>query len=329
MAVTDIKSGVEQEGSATVRAIQYAAFGGPEVLQLVDVPMPDPGPGQVRIAVKVAGVNGIDWKLREGQLGDQSMPQRPGVELAGIVDATGPDASVQVGDEVFGWSASGPTHVEGWSGGFPAGAYADYALAEIVIPKPTELSWTAAASLPVTGETALRGVRKLDVQPREVLLIQGGSGVVGSIAIQLAVARGATVIATTGDSNADYVASLGATPVSYGDGLVERVRHISPHVDAALDAAGHGGLDDLVTLRGGTERILSLADPAAFEKGFTFDPGGPEGHNVDVLDQLADMAVAGSIQIRHSRSYPLAEAAQAQKFSATGHAGGKITLDIN
>jgi NADPH:quinone reductase-like Zn-dependent oxidoreductase len=283
----------------------------------------------VRIAVKVAGVNGIDWKIREGQLGEQSMPQRPGVELAGIVDAAGPHASVQVGEEVFGWSASGPTHVEGWSGGFPAGAYADYALAEIVIPKPAELNWTEAASLPVAGETALRGIQKLDVQRGEVLLIQGGSGVVGSIAIQLAVARGATVVATAGDSNADYVASLGATPVSYGEGLVERVRAITTHVDAALDAAGQGGLDDMVTLRGGTDRVLSLADPAAFEKGFAFDPGGPESHTVGVLDELADMAVAGSIRIRHARSYPLTEAARAQKFSATGHAGGKITLDTN
>ena len=312
-----------------MRAIQYDAFGGPEVLRLVDAPVPEPGPGQVRVAVKVAAVNGIDWKIREGQLGDQSMPQRPGVELAGIVDAAGPDVSVGVGDEVFGWAASGPTRVEGWSGGFPGGAYADYALAEIVIPKPIELSWTEAASLPVAGETALRGVRKLDVRSGEVLLIHGGSGVVGAIATQLAVARGATVIATAGESNADYVASLGATPVRYGEGLVQRVRQISPRVDAVLDAAGLGGLADLVTLGAGTKRILSLADPAAFEMGVTFDPGGPSGHNIGVLTELADMAVAGTLRIRHSRSYPLTEAGHAQQFSATGHAGGKITLDVN
>jgi NADPH:quinone reductase-like Zn-dependent oxidoreductase len=312
-----------------MRAIEYEAFGGPDVLRLVDVPVPEPGPGQVRVAVKVAGVNGIDWKIREGYLGDQSMPQRPGVELAGVVDAAGPGASVGIGDEVFGFGAAEPTHVEGWDGGFPGGTYAEYALAEVVIPKPTELTWTDAASLPVAGETALRGVRRLDIQPGDVLLIQGGSGVVGSIAVQLAIARGATVIATTGDSNAHYVASLGATPVRYGEGLAQRVHQISSRVDAALDAAGLGGLADLVTLRGGTDRIVSLADPAAFDMGVPFDPGGPEGHNTDVLTVLADMAVAGALQIRHSRSYPLTEAAQAQQFSATGHAGGKITLDVN
>jgi NADPH:quinone reductase-like Zn-dependent oxidoreductase len=105
-----------------------------------------------------------------------------------------------------------------------------------------------------------------------VLLIHGGSGVVGSIATQLAVARGATVIATTGDLNANFVASLGATPVRYGPGLVQRVHQISPRVDAVLDAAGLGGLADMVTLRGGTERIVTFADPAAFDMGITFDP---------------------------------------------------------
>ena len=312
-----------------MRAIQYETFGGPEVLKAVDVPVPEPGPRQVRVAVKVAAVNGIDWKIREGHLGEQSMPQRPGVELAGLVDAAGPDTTVGVGDEVFGWAAAGSTQVQGWDGGFPAGAYAEYALAEVVIPKPAELTWTEAGSLPVVGETALRGIRRLNIQAGEVLLVQGGSGVVGSIAVQLAVACGATVIATTGDSNAEYVASLGATPVRYGEGLVQRVRDISPQVDAALDAAGLGGLDDLLTLRGSTDRILSLADPAAFDLGFPFDPGSPRDHNTGVLTELADLAVSGALHIRQSRHYPLTEAAQAQQFSATGHAGGKIVLDVS
>jgi NADPH:quinone reductase-like Zn-dependent oxidoreductase len=311
-----------------MRAIQYEAFGGPEALRLVDVAIPEPSRGQVRVAVTVAGVNGIDWKIREGHLGDQKMPQCPGVELAGVVDAAGPDASVRVGDEVFGWSAAGQTQVQGWGGGFPAGGYADYALAEVVIAKPTELSWNEAASLPVAGETALRAVRRLDLQAGEVLLVQGGSGVVGSIAVQLAVAQGATVIATAGDSNADYVTSLGAIPVRYGEGLVERVSEMSPRIDAALDAAGLGGLKDLITLRGGTDRVVTVADPAAFELGVTFDSGGPEGHNVGVLTELADMAVSGALRIRHARSYPLTEAAHAQQFSASGHPHGKITLAV-
>jgi NADPH:quinone reductase-like Zn-dependent oxidoreductase len=312
-----------------MRAIEYTAFGGPEVLRLVDVPVPEPGAGQVRVAVKVAAVNGVDWKIREGHLGEQTMPQRPGVELAGIVDAAGPGASVEVGDEVFGWTAPGTTRVPGWDGGFPAGAYAEFALAEAVIRKPEAFSWADAASLPVVGETAVRGVAWLDPQPGQVVLIHGGSGMVGSIAVQLAVARGATVIATTGESNADYVTSLGAIPVPYGTEMVEQVRRVSSQIDGAIDAAGLGGLSDLIALRGGTDRVVSLADPAAIGMGLPFLPGGPEGHNVDVLDELMEMVLTGAVTLRHAKSYPLSEAAAAQEFSATGHAGGKVLLHVS
>lgn len=311
-----------------MRAIEYDTFGGPEVLKVTEVPIPEPAHGQVRVAVKVAAVNGIDWKIRQGYLGEQSMPARPGVEFAGVVDAAGPHAAAAVGDEVLGFSAPSAIQVQGWGGGFPGGAYADYVLAEVVTHKPAALGWTEAAALPVAGETALRGVRRLDIGSGEVLLIHGGSGVVGSLAVQLAVARGATVIATTGDSNAEYVSSLGAIPVRYGEGLVGRVRAITPRIDAVLDAAGFGGLDDLLTLRGSSDRILSLADPAAFDLGIPFDPGSPADHNVDVLSELAGLASAGDLRIRHARSYPIIEAARAQEFSATGHASGKITLDV-
>jgi NADPH:quinone reductase-like Zn-dependent oxidoreductase len=308
-----------------MRAIQYDTFGGPEVLQLVEVPVPEPGPGQVRVAVWVAGVNGVDSKIREGELGDQPMPQRPGLELSGVVDAAGQDAPARVGDEVFGWTVTGDALINLPFGG----AYAEYALADIVSPKPATLPWTDAASLPVAGETALRGLRLLDVRPGEVLLVHGGSGVVGAAATQFAIAGGITVIATTGDANADYVASLGASPVRYGEGLVERVRSISPRVDAVLDAAGFGVLPDSITLRGGPERIVTLADPGAFDMGITFSPGEPSDHNIGVLSELADKATAGELRIRHARSYSLTEAAQAQQVNAAGHAGGKITLEVN
>lgn len=311
-----------------MRAIEYDTFGGPEVLQLVDVPIPEPGPGQVRVAVKVAAVNGVDWKIRNGSLGEQPMPQRPGVELSGIVDAVGPAATLEVGQAVFGWAHAGATNVPGWDSGFPTGAYADYVLAETVVSKPDELSWVQAASLPVAGETALRGVRRLRLQPGEVVLIQGASGVVGAIAVQLALKQGAVVIATASDAQMDYVASLGAIPVHYGDGLADRVRALCPRIDAALDAAGLGGLDDLIALRAGTERIVSLSDPASIAQGVPFDSGGPDGHNQPVLRELADMAVAGTVHVRHARSYDLTDAAQAQHLSATGHAGGKVTLKV-
>lgn len=306
-----------------MRAIQYDTFGGPEVLQQVDVPIPEPAPGQVRVAVRVAGVNGIDSKVRQGQFGDLPLPQRPGLEFSGVVDAAGDNAPARVGEEVFGWTVTGDALIELPFGG----AYADYALADIVAAKPAELGWTDAAALPVAGETALRGLRLLGVQPGEVLLILGGSGVVGSTAAQAAVAEGVSVIATTGDAHADYVASLGATPVRYGDGLVERVRAITPRVDAVLDAAGFG-LSDALTLREGHERIVTLAGPAPEGSGITFSPGELDDHNLGVLRELAERAVAGQLRIRQARSYPLADAAQAQQDNASGHAGGKVSLHV-
>jgi NADPH:quinone reductase-like Zn-dependent oxidoreductase len=266
-------------------------------------------------------VNGIDGKIRAGEMGEQSLPQRPGLEFSGVVDAAGQNAPAQVGDEVFGWTVTGDALIALPFGG----AYAEYALAEIVAPKPAELSWTDAAALPVAGETALRSLRLLEVQPGEVLLVHGGSGVVGAVATQLAVAQGVTVIATTGDANADYVASLEATPVRYAEGLVDRVRAINPRVDAA----GFGVLPDSITLRGGTDRIITLADPAAADLGVTFSPGEPSDHTPGVLSELADKAMSGELRIRHAGSYQLTQAAQAQQVSATGHAGGKITLTVS
>ncbi|GAA2785632.1 NADP-dependent oxidoreductase [Saccharopolyspora taberi] len=296
-----------------MRAIEFAEYGSSEVLTLQEADLPEPGPGQARVAVRFAGVNPFDWKVRAGIMpGVVRLPYRPGLELSGVVDAVGEGAAVAVGDEVLGWAATG--------------SYAEYALASVLVPKPETMSWQDAAALPVAGEAALRAVGLLAVESGEVVLIHGASGVVGSLATQLAVARGATVIGTCGGDSAEIVESLGATPVAYGEGLVERVRAISPRIDAVLDAAGKGALPDSMELRGGTERIVTLADPAAFDLGITFSSKGNQ--NTEVLTELTDLAAADRLLIRQARSYPLAEAAQAQDDSATGHSGGKILLDL-
>ncbi|MEU4805381.1 NADP-dependent oxidoreductase [Actinosynnema sp. NPDC023587] len=300
-----------------MRAIEFAEYGGSDVLRGRDVDLPEPGPGQVRVAVRVAGVNPFDWKLRSGAMAGVvrlSLPHRPGLELAGVVDAAGAGAPAAVGDEVFGWAETG--------------SYAEYALASVIAAKPRALTWRDVAALPTAGEAALRGLRLLDVGEGDVLLVHGAAGAVGGFATQLAVARGATVIGTGGDRSADTIRSSGATPVRYGDGLVERVRAVSPRVDAVLDAAGRGALPDSVELRGGTDRVLTLADTAAFDLGIPFSSGEPGGQSADVLTELADLAATGRLVVRHARSYPLAEAARAQDDSATGHSGGKITLDV-
>ena len=256
----------------TSRAVQYARYGGPEVLEIVEREDPQPGPGQVRLAVRAASVNPIDWKLRSGGMASSDAPQRPviaGVDLAGTVEAVGEGVTAfGIGDEVLG-------HASG-------GAYAEKALAGVgaLAAKPTNLSWEVAGSLPVVATTAYRALALLglgegDDTAGKVLVVNGASGGVGVVATQVALARGVTVIGTASERHQDDVKALGATPVVYGDGLADRVRAITDHVDAgrgaersrtidaAFDTAGKGALGDLVALTGSADRVITIADPDA------------------------------------------------------------------
>ncbi|MER6667558.1 NADP-dependent oxidoreductase [Amycolatopsis japonica] len=293
-----------------MRAITITQYGEPDVLQLTDAPLPEPGPGQVRVAVKAAGVNPIDWKIRSGAMSEVwpvDFPHILGLELAGVVDAVGEGAGFAVGDEVFGWSETG--------------TYAEYALASTVIRKPAGLSWAEAAALPITGETALRVLGELEVKPGETVVIHGASGQVGRIATQAAVALGATVVGLAGASALDEVKELGAVPVQYGDGWVSRVHAVAPDgVDAVFDAAGFGVLGDSVELLGSPDRLITIADPAAYAQGLEFSASGSETQAV-----LEDL-VARGLKLKLGSSYALTDAASAHRESATGHAGGKITL---
>ncbi|MEU3767692.1 NADP-dependent oxidoreductase [Amycolatopsis keratiniphila] len=293
-----------------MRAITITQYGEPDVLRLDEAPLPEPGPGQVRVAVKAAGVNPIDWKIRSGAMAEVrpvDFPHILGLELAGVVDAVGEGAGFAVGDEVFGWSETG--------------TYAEYALASTVIRKPAGLSWAEAAALPIAGETALRVLGELEVKPGETVVIHGASGQVGRIATQAAVALGATVVGLAGASSLDEVKELGAVPVQYGDGWVSRVRSVAPDgVDAVFDAAGFGVLGDSVELLGSPDRLITIADPAAYAQGLKFSAGGAETQAV-----LEDL-VARGLKLKLGSSYTLADAASAHRESATGHAGGKITL---
>ncbi|WP_326807628.1 NADP-dependent oxidoreductase [Streptomyces sp. NBC_01775] len=304
-----------------MKAIVFDTFGGTEVLRETEIDIPQPGPGQVRVRVQAVGVNPVDGKIRSGVMEaifPTTLPAVPGGEIAGVVDAVGEDNDhLKVGDEVLGWSDTG--------------SYAQYALAPaaVLAPKPAGLDWTHAAALPVASDAAERVLDLLDVTSGETLLIHGASGALGTIAVQLAVARGARVIGTAGAANQEYVTSLGATALVYGDNLVQRVRELAREgVDAVFDAAGKGALEDSILLRGGTGRIVTTADFRARELGIVFAEG-PQRRSAARLAELAQQAADGTLVTTLSATYPLAEAAKAQQASDAGHNRGKLVLIVN
>ncbi|MFF3759315.1 NADP-dependent oxidoreductase [Streptomyces sp. NPDC002185] len=305
-----------------MEAIVYEEFGGPEVLRHeTGVERPEPGPGEVRVKVAAVGVNPVDWKRRYGWVEEfypTTFPAVPGLEFAGTVDALGEGVTdLAVGDEVLGWTKTG--------------AYAEYALAGTVAPKPAGLSWQAAAALPVAGETARRVLDLLRVREGETLFLHGAAGVVGSVAVQLAVAAGITVVGSASESNHAYLRELGAIPVAYGDGLADRVRAAAPEgVDAVFDAAGHGVLPVAIGLLGGDaakERIVTIAATDAAEHGIVFSgvTGEPDAVRRGLTAQ-ARLAVEGALTVRLAETLPLKEAARAQEASESGHVRGKIVL---
>lgn len=297
-----------------MKAARFDRFGGPEVLQIVDLPDPHPGPGEIRIAVRAAGVNPSDWKKRQGLM-DPELPQTLGHEAAGIVDELGEGVEdVAVGDRVFGLSAEGA-------------AQAELAVLSFYAPIPPSLDFPGAAALPAAIETATRALDQLGVASGGTLLINGASGSVGSAAVQLAVARGARVIGTGGPANHEYLRSLGAEPVAYGEGLAERVRALAPGgVDLALDVAGSGVLPELIGLTGGAEHVVTVADFAgAREHGVRFSRGDA-GRAVHVLGEIGALIEAGRFSLPVARTFPLAEIAEAHRAGEEGRVRGKLVL---
>jgi NADPH:quinone reductase-like Zn-dependent oxidoreductase len=297
-----------------MKAVRFSRFGGPEVLELVDLPDPHPGPGQVRIAVRAAGVNVSDWKKRQGLM-DEELPQTLGYEAAGVVDELGDGVTdVAPGDRVFGFAAEGNAQAE-------LVVLANYA------PIPPSLDFAGAAALPAAVETAARALDQLGVHGGCTVLINGASGSVGSAAVQLAVARGARVIGTASPANHEYLSSLGAEPVAYGDGLVERVRALAP-VDLALDVAGSGVLPELIGLAGGAEHVVTIADFAgAREYGVLFSRGDG-GRALHVIGEIGELIESGRFALPVARTFPLTDVAQAQLAGEQGHVRGKIVLVV-
>ena len=297
-----------------MKAVRFSSFGGPEVLEIADLPDPHPGPGHVRIAVRAAGVNPSDWLKRKGLM-DGALPQTMGYEAAGVVDEVGDGvADLAVGDRVFGFSAEGMAHAE-------------LAVLSCYAPIPPSLDFPGAAALPVAVETATRSLDTLGVGRGSTLLINGASGTVGGAAVQLALLRGARVIGTASPPKHDYVRALGAEPVAYGEGLVERVRGRAPDgVDLALDVAGSGVLPELIELAGGQEHVVTIADFAgAQEHGVRFS-SGDAGRALHALAEVGELIESGRFSLPVAQTFPLADIAEAHRVGEGGHVRGKLVL---
>ncbi|MGW4595444.1 NADP-dependent oxidoreductase [Streptomyces sp. NPDC004457] len=297
-----------------MKKVSFAEFGGPDVLQLLDAEEPHAGPGQIRIAVRAAGVNPVDWRIREGQvLGAHpvELPSGVGLDASGVVDEVGEGVEgVKAGDRVFGEGSS---------------TYAEFAVLSAWARMPEGLTFEEAAGYPSVVETALRVIREVGVRSGQTLLVSGASGGVGSAVLQIARDRGIKVIGTAGAANQDYLRSLGAVATTYGEGWVERVRELG-HVDAALDLAGSGVLRELVELTGDAQKVISIADLKAPEFGVRFS--GVAGSVPEALAEAVDLISRGKLHIPVEKSYTLAEAPAAHIDSQAGHTRGRRVLVV-
>ncbi len=299
-----------------MQAVEFAEYGGPEVLRVAEVDEPHAGAGEVRIAVRAAGVNGIDWKVRAGYMREQiklALPAGTGMDAAGVVDEVGDGVDdVEVGDAVFGTGRA---------------TLAEYAVLTSWAQIPEGLGFVEAAGYPVPVETAIRILDQVGVGAGETLLVSGAAGGVGSAVVQIARDRGITVIGTASDRNQEYLRSLGATPTTYGDGLADRVRSLAPDgVDAALDIAGSGIIPELIELTGEPSKVLSIADFSAPEHGAqvsTQSTNAPAAFR-----EAARLFSEGAFHLPVEKTFALRHAGQAQAASQAGHTAGRLIVTI-
>jgi NADPH:quinone reductase-like Zn-dependent oxidoreductase len=304
------------------KAYVFTRYGGPETEALVEVEQPSPGPGEVLVAVRAAGVNPVDWKQRNGyrrpgETGSRAFPAVFGQEVSGVVREIGAGADgFAVGDEVFGSTV--------------AGGYAEYALltAAVTAHKPAELSFTDAATLPVAAATAYDGIRQLALPAGATVLVTGAGGGVGSAALQIARALGLRAVGVASEGKKDFVESLGALHVPSGPDLAARVRAVAPDgVDGAYDVVGGEVLAEAATLLTDPAKLVTAGAPAPEVEKL----GGARVERARtsvVLDALAELVVGGKLDPHVTRTFPLDQADEALRTVEDGHARGKIVIEV-
>jgi NADPH:quinone reductase len=310
------------------RSVVASAYGGPEVLQVVRTALREPGPGEIVLEVRAAGVNPIDWKRYSGARGTDPtlLPMPLGLEAAGVVvavgvNAEGPAGPVKVGDSVMAYPITG--------------AYADRVVipAASAVPLAAGVPWEPAGGLLLAGATAVHALRTVSVTEGDVVLVHGASGAVGRLATELAVRRGARVIGTANTAHHEALRQLGATPVTYGDGLEARVRELATDgVDAAIDTVGSDeAVDVSVALVADRERIVTVVvGPRAVAAGIRLiggAPGAEPGTEVRRAArlELAELIGKGALMLP-VRGFALEDAAEAHRLSREGHPGAKLIL---
>lgn len=298
-----------------MRALQYSQYGGSEVIEWADAPDPHAGPGQVRVVVRAAGVNPLDWKMVSGFMAGGKPLEGTGYlgyEAAGVVDEVGEGVTgVAVGDDVFGLGSN---------------TQAEFALLDTWAAKPASVDWAVAAASGVASETAERGLRLLGVKGGSTLFVDGGAGGVGSVVVQIALAMGLKVIASAGESNQGYLHEIGATGVLYGDGVADRVRSAAGgHVDAVFDVAGKTPMSELTSLVATPSQVLTIANFSAGEAGAQVTGGGGDSNAAEALVQAAQLLAENKLVIK-VQTFPFDRAREAYEISLSGHVRGKLVL---
>jgi NADPH:quinone reductase-like Zn-dependent oxidoreductase len=303
------------------RAVRFDKYGGLEVLQVLEVDRPTPGPGKLLVRVKAAGINPGEASIRKGMFADRwpaTFPSGQGSDLAGIVEELGPGvANVAVGDEVIGFTND-------------RSSQAEFVVVESgnLVPRPANVSWEQAGALFVAGTTAYAAVRSVALSTGDTVIVSGAAGGVGSIAVQLARNAGAKVIGLAGDANHKWLADHGITPVTYGDGVEERIRTASGgKADAFVDTFGGGYVELALKLGVAPNRIDTIIDFAAAAKHGVKAEGSHEAATADVLAQLAALIAAGRLEIPIAKVYPLTQVRDAYRELEQRHTRGKIVLE--
>ena len=303
------------------RAVRFNNYGGLEVLQVVEVDRPVPGPGKVLVRVKAAGINPGEASIRKGLFADRwpsTFPSGQGSDLAGIVEEVGPGvANVAVGDEVIGFSNDRSSQAE---------------LVVIdsgnLVPRPANVPWEQAGALFIAGSTAYAAVRSVALKAGDTVVVSGAAGGVGSIAVQLAREAGAKVIGLAGAANHQWLTDHGVIPIAYGDGVEDRIRVASGgKVDAFVDTFGGGYVELALKLGVPANRIDTIIDFAAAAKYGVMTEGSQAAANAEVLGELAGLLASGRLEIPIAKVYPLAKVRDAYQELEQRHTRGKIVLE--